>query len=226
MIQHYGEEFLAQRLTGDLALAEPILFEKCHFAASSDAVRSTDAQPIQLSDVTLRSCRVSGGGLRGVHLRDCVVDGLRVTGLPQLLGNIYEHVTLTGEINQLLIETELPTVHDPEPFYRAAEETYRELDWALDIREVDSPDFDIRGVPSRLVRIDPSTQGVATRAAATEGAWRDIDLTGTHFAISLRLLAKYDWDDMILVAPRTGKNASRAAEAIATLRDKGIVEPA
>jgi hypothetical protein len=208
--------------SGDRIPDGPVLFERCVFEACSAGVRSDATQRIPVRGVTLRDCEVRGGGVRGLALSDSVVDGLRVKSLPQVLGCTFEHVVIRGKINQLMIRQDLPTVHDQTPFVADAERAYEAVDWALDISELDSPDFDLRGLPARLVIGDPLTQAVVTREQAEGGAWRDVDLSGTPFRVGLKMLAERDWEDYLLVAPRSGKSAARAQEVIAELVAKGI----
>lgn len=204
---------------------EPILFERCVFEACSAAVYSHARERIRVNDVTLRNCEVRGGGIRGLAITESVVDGLVVKSLPQVLGCTFHHVVIRGKINQLMIHHDLPTVYDQIPFAAAAGRLHAEIDWALDISELDSPDFEIRGIPSRLIIGDPDTQAVVPRYQAINDAWKDVDLSGTSFRIALEMLADSTWDDYILIAPRTGRSSLRAREVIAELISRGIAQP-
>jgi hypothetical protein len=186
------------------------------------AVSRDERVHIAIRNVELRDCKVRGGGIRGVHLQDASITNLKVLSLPQILGCIFEHVIISGRVNQLMIRGELPTVDHPEPFEEAAAEAYETIDWALDITSIDCPDLDIRGVPRDLIRRDPAYQIVVRREDALDGRWRDIDLSGTSFAIAIQQMLRLGWTEIVLAAPLTGRSSKASARAIDELRAAGV----
>ena len=197
-------------------------FDECSFEACSVSVDRSDRSHVKLSHVDLRACRVAGGGLRGVHLVDCSVRGLQVSSMPQVLGCVFEHVTLEGKINKLMIRPELPTVDDQAPFLAAAAKAYERIDWALDISEVDAYNLEVKGIPSRLIRRDPETQ-IVVRGEALEGKpWSEIDYSGTYFRVSMDRIVLEGWPEVILVAPRTGPKKEAFLRVINDLRAIGV----
>jgi hypothetical protein len=216
------QRFVGVRLHHSITERPPIRFERCAFDGCSVAVRSNDHERLTVDRVSLVDCEVRGGGVRGVTLRNVLVHGLNVRSLPQILGCVLEHVVLRGRINQLMIRGDLPTVTDPESFESAARAAYREIDWALDISELDCPDLDIRGLPLRLVRLDPGVHAIVERAEADAGRWRSINLEGTGFDVSLARMLRDEADEVLLVAPRRGAGSARASDALGELRAAGV----
>jgi hypothetical protein len=224
MRQFTGETFLGGRIGRDDATEDGYVFEKCWFQGSEVSVGRSESTHVRVSNVELRRCRVSGGGLLGVHLVDCRVDGLQVSSFPRVLGCVFEHVTLAGKINKLMIRPELPTVDNQAPFLAAAAEAYERIDWALDISEVDAYDLEIKGIPSRLIRRDPETQAVVRREALEGKPWSEIDYSGTYFSVAMDRIVLEGWPEVILVAPRTGPKKEAFLRVITDLRAIGVAE--
>ncbi len=208
--------------------AGPVRVEGCVLEGCSVAVLSDATEHLEVTGARLVGCEVAGGGVRGVILRDVVVDGLKISSLPQVLGCLFDRVVLKGRIDQLVIDRQLPTVHEPAPFYRREKTFYDSVEWALDIRELDCPDLDIRGLPGRLIRRDPQSQAMILRSRLDEvgrDALREVDYSGTPFKFAITDLLASTWEDVVVAAPRTGKGADRGREVIADLRRRGIAEP-
>ncbi len=109
-------------------------------------------------------------------------------------------------------------------FDQANSQFYASVDWALDLTEAEFEECDVRGVPGRLIRRDPSTQVLVTRDAAITGRWRSLDLTGTYWATALDLFLESQMPDIVLVAPKRNKNFRLLAEGLQKLRDCGVAE--
>jgi hypothetical protein len=169
-------------------------------------------------------------------LEDCLIDGIRMTvdagsggkHTPLFLGgNVAKHVTLRGSIGSFIWNP--PNGWHPTWDIRALErvkEFYRDVDWALDIREArftTVPTFRF-GPPGHLVRRDLATQAVVTRATASGRPWRDkgVDIGVWDLVIS-RLLEK-PWPDEIVLVPAYGKKGERDRAGIERLRDLGVAD--
>ena len=224
MRQFTGETFLGGRIGRSDATEDGYFFEKCWFQGSEVSVGRSESTHVRVSNVELRRCRVSGGGLLGVHLVDCRVDGLQVSSFPMILGCVFEHVTLAGKINRLMIRPELPTVDDQAPFLAAAAKAYERIDWALDISELDCKDLLIEGVPGRLIRRDRETQILVRRDAIEGKPWREIDFSGTYLATSIDHMFRFGRPEVILAAPRTGPKKEAFLRVINDLRAIGVAE--
>jgi len=203
------------------------LFEGCTLSVASEpALRST------IRDVVLTKCTQFGCSIMRAIVEDVVVDGLKTNEFFSW-GAVFKHVVLKGRISgPISLQTNTLTKVTPpdteEAFNRANRLFYKEeVDWALDISEaVFTGECDLRGIPARLIRRDPETQVVVTRRKALEGAWKDLDLSGTHWAIGgIGLLLHGEDPDCVLVAPKGARDFARLLEGLQLLRKAGVAEP-
>jgi len=102
---------------------------------------------------------------------------------------------------------------------------YKTVDWAMDISEGEFEECEIQCIPAHLVKRDPETQVVVTRAKAARGEWRQLDLSKTHWPISLNFLLNRGDQDVVLVAPKRGKKFRDLLAGLKLLRDAGVAEP-
>jgi len=222
-----GETIFNARLNRGDPSDEAIEFKNCWFQACGVDVDAADHAHVRVSNVHLRSCRVSGGGLRGVHLIDCSVRGLQVSSAPSIIGCVLEHVTLAGKINKLIVRPEMRGWDNEAALLAAAAEAYQRIDWALDISELDCPDLSLKGVPPHLLRLDPATQSVISREDLERTqAWREVDYTGTHIEFSIGRIVREGWPTVVLAAPRTGPKVEAYMRVLGELRSIGVAHRA
>jgi hypothetical protein len=167
---------------------------------------------------------VRGGGIRGVHLQDLTIRNVRLSSMPQILGCVFERVTLAGKINQVMIRAELPTVDRPRAFEDSATVAHQNIDWAIDISDLDCPDLSIQGVPGDLIRRDSERQVVVTRERATLAPWHEADLNGTSFAVAIAQMLRLGWSQVVLSAMRSGPHQARTRAAIQELIALGVTD--
>lgn len=204
------------------ASQERFSFQRCTFEACSISVVRDATTRLIVSDGEIIDCKIRGGGLRGIHLRDITARNLRFFSAPQILGCVFEHVTLGGKMNQLIINGELPTVDDPDLFEESARAAYRTIDWAIDISELDCPDLSVRGIPGRLIKRDRQRQLVVTREQALAAPWQEADLRDTNFAAAIDQMLEQGWPEIVLSASRAGPHAERTQSAIQSLIAIGL----
>jgi len=198
--------------------------ERCTIEACSLGVPRDAVDRLVASDCELIDSKVQGGGIRGVHLRDATVRNVRLSSMPQILGCVFERVTLAGKVNQLMIRAELPTVDHPRAFEDSARVAYQNIDWAIDISDLDCPDLSIQGVPGDLIRRDSERQVVVTRERATQAPWRDADLNDTNFSVAIDQMLRLGWSEVVLSAARSGPHKARAHAAIHQLIALGVTD--
>jgi len=102
---------------------------------------------------------------------------------------------------------------------------YASIDWALDIREAEFEECDLRGIPGHLVRRDPETQILVTRERVMEGVWRELDLSRTYWPASLEGLLEDERSDEVLVAPKLATDFEDLLAGLNLLREAGVAEP-
>ncbi len=119
----------------------------------------------------------------------------------QLKINIAAHYVDRNEIMQL-------------PFDNARADFYSTNEWALDISEGIFQEFEMHGVPAKLVRRDPDTQVVITRENAIRSNWRDKISSWNHYwPFVIDLFLEDEEEDMVLVAPK-GKPKKKFTELL------------
>ncbi len=215
------------------ALFEDYEFRRCRFVScvlsiTRDVARRSTMRRIRIVDGEEWGC-----SLECAVVEDAVIDGLKTSDLFQTWGAVFRHVTLRGKIDRIMLSPILAPRADgfaPEVQQRALDEAnrrfYEEVDWALDIREAEFREADLRGVPGHLVRRDPETQVLVKREEAMRGSWRKVDLTGTYWDVTLDLFArKGRWTETVLVAPKRARNFEVLLKGLHRLREAGVAEP-
>ena len=176
------------------------------------------------------NCRVDGVSFIGPGIvEDSVIDGLKVSNHLQTSGTVFKHVVIKGAIDKLMLTPNVDFTggtfsNIQKKFDNANRDYYENVDWALDISEGLFRDCDIRAIPSRLIKRDPETQVVLTREKAMEGAWREVDLSGTYWAGAINLFLEDGYQDRLLIAPKKGRNFRKLLEGINKLRKAGVVD--
>lgn len=204
------------------------LFKSCSIGRTEDPNNRSIVRNIRIVN-----CEAAGCFLGPAIVQDVVVDGLKIPKRLIAEGSVFKHVVLKGRIDRLLLFAVSANLlanaehrkQVEERFEQANTEYYRTVDWALDISEAEFSDFDVRGIPARLIRRDPLTQVVIKREKILDGKWRRLDLSGTWWPVGIEMLEKSKWDDHTLVAPKRHRYFSQALKGIYTLRDAGIAEP-
>lgn len=181
-------------------------------------------------NVRLKDCMCSSSSVGCAILDEVVIDGLD-TG-PELLfgwGTAFRHVTFRGRIGHIKVNRTYRG-HPVDPavqrlFDQANRAFYETVDWALDLREMEAQDFQLRGVPARLVRRDPATQVVVTRERAMRGDWRKLDLGKTYWDTEIETFLREGEPDRVFVAPKRDKDFKQLKAGLDLLRSAGVAEP-
>ena len=219
---------LSERDSG--RLIEKMQFTRCYFESCFTIARSPETRTT-FRDVVLRDCEVRGCTVYSAVLDSVIVDGLKTNGLLQTWATVFRHVVLRGKLGRFMFSSILaPGVDGFAPadqqraFDGANEQFYRSADWALDLTEAEFEECDAGGVPARLVRRDPVTQVIVTRAGALNGRWRNVDLSGTYWTIALEFFLESQAPDIVLVAPKRARKFKKLLEGLQRLRDCGVAE--
>ena len=198
--------------------------ERCTIEACSLSVSRDAVDRLVASDCEFIDSKVRGGGIRGVHLRDITLRNVRLSSMPQILGCVFERVTLAGKVNQVMIRADLPTVDHPRVFEDAAMIAYQNIDWAIDISDLDCPDLSIQGVPGDLIRRNSERQVVVTRERAILAPWREADLSDTNFSVAITQMLRLGWSQVVLSAARSGPHQARTRAALHELIALGVTD--
>lgn len=196
---------------------------RCEFDNVSIGSVRDGEEPVIVRSCSLTRCRASVAFFSLVLLEDSVIDGASGGFFPTATV-LLRHVTMRGPIDALDLRSprQLPT--DRPTLARLHDEHYRTVDWALDIREARFKRCDIGGVPGHLVRRDPATQVLVTRARALVGRWREAT-AGTAWEVGVeRLLESGDESEVFVACPRGSRYQLELATA-ARLREAGVAVP-
>ena len=204
-------------------------FRRCEF---DDCEISLAARPELRS--TLRNCHLErcivrqNCSINTAIVEDCVVDGLETRGPVFVRGAVFKHVVLKGKVGRFMLANPLglgPGFREVSPFEGANTEYYRGVDWALDLTQCEAKELQLSGVPGRLIRRDPTTQILVTRARALAVDWRSLPLGDSPYAIALERLTQYGDDARVLIAPHRDRSFQACIQAQKVLRDAGVAEP-
>jgi len=216
---------------------EDLSFEECFFSGCTFAVREgTFESPdrwARIVRLNVKDCRLSGCHLGPIILQDAIIDGLRTDDL-HVWGAVYRRVVLRGRIGPLLIGDLVvaPAGSDKETAATCRawtrEHYARQTDFALDLSAAEfTGEVDLRGVPARLVRRDPETQAVVRKAKVLDRRYRQLDLLGAPWDLTIDAMFDpgEDAEDRVLIAPKRDRRFKKWLEAIRILRAEGIADP-
>lgn len=188
--------------------------------------------------------------IRRVELTDCVenrcqtgpmilsevsISRLKITDLLIFWSPYLDRVVLSGEIGKMKINV----TADPSTYGNAKQKSfddyrakfYEGVEWALDISEARFKEFDIRGVPGRLIRHDPESQILITREralqVATPGWERQLDPSNKLWPFMVKLFLSDGDADTVFAAPLGAAKAKRdpLLKGLRELRRIGLAEP-
>lgn len=223
-----GQTFIGLKDIDSGRVLEDLELERCTFEGCGLSTTDLPERRTIVRNVVARNCRLAGVSVGPAIFEDVLVDGLAIHDLQLVWGASFRHVTLRGRIGRIAVRPTLPAEEPPGAARRIADANrafYETVDWALDISGAEFAEFEAAGIPARLIRRDPETQVVVTRAAAQRGDWRQLDLTGTWWAIALEQLAKGEYPDEVFVAPRRHRKLRQLVAGLRRLQDAGIAEP-
>ncbi len=238
---------------------ERCFFDSCVVYPRPPGLERTRLKNITVVDCRVWACHVEWAIVEDVvvdGLKTGVAGGGKTTPF-RVVGAALKHVVLRGEIGSVAIVS-AATAGPPEKpsiFVRLFQPTemawrsreiarqtrareidaenvlsYKETDWALDIREARFYSLTVQGVPSNLIRRDAATQAVVTRNAATrllgDALERFPALGETYWLYELdRFLQRDTAEDVVLVAPKRHPNFKEELDGIRMLREAGVAEP-
>lgn len=219
-----------QSINGNRCVRD-IVIENSDIKSSNIAGRpqvQIQARPI-LRNITVKKCRFYGCLVGTAVFEDIEIIDCEAPGVTFFRGSVYKHVLIRGgSLGHISIKRTdfLEDQKKTDRLLAANLEYYRDVDWAFDIRDLNCKDFDFEGaVPVHLVRRDPDTQVIVTRARllATQTEWQKAPLKEwTHFYLNNFL--NTGEPATILVAPRRRRFQNHLHD-IKLLREMGAVLP-
>jgi hypothetical protein len=147
-----------------------------------------------------------------------LIEDFATGGLVQVLGCGFTRTVLRGKFDSLFIR------EDPGSDSGNAH-LYRSVDWALDVSQADFKDCDIRGIPPKLLRLDPETQVVVTRQRAQAVAdWERLSCSRWKTAVRHLLNPRLQLEAQVMIAGRRSSKFKELLQGIRELRELGLVE--
>lgn len=235
MREFKNENFWGLFDRGEKLLLEDLKLEGCSFTHSGISMTTDVDRMTTVSNVHLTNCSVNGVGTGPMILRDVTITNLKTNDLFIVWCPYLDRVTLSGEIGKMKVnaEADTSTVSNPKqkPFDDYRDEFYADVEWALDISEARFKEFDIRGVPGRLIRRDPESQVLITREralqVATPGWKQQLDPSNKLWPFMIDLFLGDGDEDTVFVAPLGAAKAKRdpLLKGLQELRRIGLAEP-
>ena len=212
-LRQYG----SGRIFSDFELTR-VAFASCVLAQHDDP-----SFGLVVRDSVLRNCSFNACSMAGVKLENVTVDGARFRKIG-IDGCVFRNVTLRGKIGQFILNG--PAIALPEEmfasFSSAMVDFYRDVDWALDIRDAVFTDATIRAVPGELVLRNEDRHFLLDRTdrdavlsmpdvpPLAKAYFRDFDLT--------------PFDSMIAVASQGSKTFEAQLAGLRWLRERGLAK--
>lgn len=238
MKEYSNENFFGLFDRGEKLLLEDMKFEGCGFTHSGISLTTDVARMTTVRNVDLTNCTIDGVSVGPTVLRNVSITNLRTSDLFIVWCPYLDRVTLSGEIGKMKVNaTASHTTYGPanyakqKPFDDYRDQFYAEVEWALDISAARFKEFDIRGVPARLIKRDPESQIVVTRKkalqVATPGWEKRLDPSNKLWPFMINLFLGDGDEDTVLVAPLGAAKAKRdpLLKGLAELRAIGLAEP-
>jgi uncharacterized protein YjbI with pentapeptide repeats len=200
-------------------------FELSRVAFTSSVLAQHDDPSFGLvvRDSVLRNCSFNACTMAGVKLENVTVDGARFKK-SSISGCVFRNVTLRGKIGQFILGGPVSSLSAEmfASFSSAMVDFYRDVDWALDIRDAVFADAAIRAVPGDLVLRDEDRHFLLDRTdrdavlslsdapPLVKAYFRDFDLT--------------PFDSMVAVASQGSKTFEAQLADLRWLRERGLAK--
>ncbi len=206
------------------------MFEDCYFEGCAWSITRDPRLRSTVRNMKFFNCSQRGCALDSAIVEDILVENLETHGqLLQTWGAVFKHLTLKGKIGRVMLSPLIAAAsgkpHEQAAFDQANADYYADTDWALDIREAEFKECDIRGIPAKLIRRDPETQAVVTREKALLGIHKKLHMPKTFWSGWIDLFLEEGRDqDVVLVASKRDKDFKYLLEGLRHLRDAGVAE--
>jgi hypothetical protein len=196
------------------------VFEGCIFSGTKYVEERSRAVDLVIEDCKAINCAVQGG-----VVEECVVTNLQSNTRLICWGTVFRHVILRGRMGNFMISevgASSAAGEDQKRFEEANKAYYATVDWALDIREAEFDDADLRGVPTQLVRRDPETQMILTREKLLSGSWRRVDLVDRLLPGMIEAFMLSGDPSVLFIAGKRSKSFKSMLSGLQNLRAAGL----
>jgi hypothetical protein len=215
------------------SLVTDLEIDACTFDNCGLSLTNNPVQMSRVSGIRVVNSRCVNSVVGPCVVDDVVIDGLKTSDMLLVWGAMFRHVTLTGRIGPVRINR---SIHDPHVtddlqalFAEERARFYASVDWALDISSATLHTLTIEGVPTQLIRRDPSTQIVVNRhriVGIEQFSALRADFVDLEFALRM-FVTRSTEPDLLLAAPmaKSPKIAKHALAGLQLIRDLGLAQP-
>ena len=197
-------------------------FENCSLSAGGDPQKRTTVRNVRLFQC---SVPMRFGTIGAPVLDEVIVEDFRSGAILILNGAAFRHVVLRGHMPPVNFNEKMAAGAVPEEMLRLFREDnaafYERVDWALDISQARFYSARLSSVPGQLVRRDPETQILVSRARLLEASWDSLPLPATT-RISIESCLKSRFEYQVIVAGKRDKRFGEQMRGIELLRRQGI----
>ncbi len=206
MIEYIDRKFDSLFDRGTAGVISGVRCVNCEFCHCGLSLTSQRQRRTLVRQVELHGCRINGCEIGPAILEDVTISDLGTNDLLLLWGTLFRRVKFSGRIGKIKINTAVDAINrsaaTQSPFDEFRERFYAETDWALDLRDARFREFELRGIPSRLIRRDPGSQVVVTRERALDDSWRrQLSPTNRFWPFVIDLFLSDGDADRVLIAP-------------------------
>lgn len=232
MIEFRNECFTSNFDRGDGLALSSIRHVDCEFSNCAFSLTTAIDRRSTVTNAELIDCRANGCTIGPAIFRDVTIRGLQTNDLLIVWGALFHHVVLEGDIGKLKFNQAVDAIESSAaiqgPFDTFREQFYRDMDWALDISRARFKEFDFVGIPARLIRHDPTSQLIVTRARALESGWRDqLSPANQLWPFMIDMFLSEGEEDLVLVGPLGAPKSKRdrLLRQLEEIRQSGVAEP-
>lgn len=215
------KDLRADSVIADIQLDECVINNSLLSEHQADGSRSV-VRNVKISNSQFMGCYLGPAMVEDVEIAKCKANDLVIAW-----GTIFSRVKVSGNLPPFKINTivEFSVSAQTQNLYdRSREEFYRSADWALDISEARLMSFDCSGIPGRLFRLDPETQGIVHRSKLVDG-WENSISYGNAWIPWLHNMLSTNDEDVVLAAPLAKPKAQREKHlaGLQELKELGFV---
>jgi hypothetical protein len=206
---------------------QDMTFNTCQFEYCNISDHQLAEERALIKNVSINKCVVKGSSIGNNIFEDITVDGLKTNGLLQTWAAVFKHVILKGKIGRIMITTDWPNEDDKtlySSFLEANDAFYKKIDWALDISNAEFEEFEVKGIPGHLIKIDHETQGILLKERLLN---IDIDKLGLKrkiFKYAIEDLLDSRYDDWLIVAPKKSRNFDDLYHDLNILKNANLIK--
>jgi hypothetical protein len=148
----------------DAVKSRGVVFDRCTFSACSLGMKTKSPNDrLMIEDVTLRNCTLDSVLVGPVVFDKCVVENLTTSDHLWFHGAAFRNCVFRGAIGKMLLLEEVIALEPRESetnsvFIKDNESIYQALDWAIDIKDAQFDDLDIRSIPAECIRVNNVNQ--------------------------------------------------------------------